>query len=293
MSGGVVPGAGAPQAEEPGAVTGRLRASLASLPAGETRVIEALLAGEDDALHLTVTELAKRASVGVGTVVRACQTVGFKGFQDAKLAVARDRMQVAPRPQDDVDAADGPAEILRKLAVSTDAALRTTPAGVSAEALERAVQLLDDARRIVFLAVGTSAPLAQDAAYRLAGIGLDAVAPLDVHVQHVQSRLLGPEDVVVAVSHTGATNETIAATRVARAAVVAVTSFTTTPLTELATVSLVAGSRETRFRVEAMTSRFAHLLLLDSLYVALYLRRPDRAEAAQALMADVLAEHRF
>lgn len=74
---------------------------------------------------------------------------------------------------------------------------------------------------------------------------------------------------------------------------IAVTSFSTTPLTELADVVLVAGGYETTYRVEAMASRLAHLLVIDSLYTSLVLASGRRAKKAQRLTADVLAEHRY
>ena len=58
-------------------------------------------------------------------------------------------------------------------------------------------------------------------------------------------------------------------------------------------MALVAGGLETRYRVEAMASRLAHLLVLDSLLVSLVLGDPCRSKTAQHLVADVLAEHRF
>ena len=279
-----------------GIIAARVRAAVAGLPAGEARVIDTLLASGPDAIHLTVSEVAKTAGVGVGTVVRACQSTGFKGFQDAKIALSQDRMQSGVRSEDGVESHDSPATILRKLAASTGEALRATPSNIEPDALEKAVELLASARRILFLAVGTSTPFAYDAAYRLTTVGLEASAPADVHAQHLQASLLTPADVVIVVSHTGSTTETIAAAKAAveaGAAVIAVTSFSTTPLTELASVVLVAGGRETAYRVEAMTSRFAHLLVLDSLYVALYLRDPERSRAAQERVASALAEHRF
>jgi DNA-binding MurR/RpiR family transcriptional regulator len=277
-------------------VSERARAGLSAMPSAEARVIEALLAQGADAIHLTVSEVAKTAGVGVGTVVRACQSAGFKGFQDAKIALAQDRVQAAPRVQEGVEPADAAIEILRKLAASTDDALQSAPRSVDPAALASAVDALASARKALFLAVGTSTPLASDAAYRFATIGLDAEAPGDVHAQHVRAGLLRAGDVAVVVSHTGSTTETISAAGAAKragATVVAITSFSTTPLTDLADIRLVAGGRETAYRVEAMTSRFAHLLVLDSLYVALYLKDPERSREAQERMADALSEHRF
>lgn len=74
---------------------------------------------------------------------------------------------------------------------------------VDVREFERAVSVLRWARRVLFVGVGTSAPLAQDAAYRFLTIGVHAEAPPDVHTQHVAARLLGSEDACFAVSHAG------------------------------------------------------------------------------------------
>lgn len=279
-----------------GAEVERVRALASSLSPAESRVVSVLLGQKAEVIHLTVSEAASAAQTGVGTVVRACQRLGYKGFQDTKIALARDLQPLAARVQDDVSAEDGPEQVLAKLASGGDEAVRRIPASVDATALATAVELLRTAGRVLLLGVGTSAPLVQDAAYRLSTIGLAAEAPLDVHVQHVRARLLGPGDVAIAVSHTGSTRETVAASRGATQAgahLIAITSFSHTPLTELSHVDLVAGGCETQFRVEAMTSRLAHLLVLDALYVSVLLAEPERMNTYQDLAQDVLAEHRF
>ena len=79
----------------------------------------------------------------------------------------------------------------------------------------------------------------------------------------------------------------------AGATVIAVTSYLRSPLTELATIVLAAGSREMSFRLEAMASRIAHLVVLDALMVAVAEASPERTEKALNRYADVLAEHRL
>ncbi|AIJ22223.1 MurR/RpiR family transcriptional regulator [Amycolatopsis methanolica] len=258
--------------------------------AERARAAQVLLARGSDVVRMSVSEIAAAAGTGVGTVVRTCQSLGFKGVQDAKIALAQN---LAPLV---IDRGDSPADVLAKLAASSADALQRARSSVDAAALKRAAGMLAAATRVLVLGVGTSAPLAQDAAYWLLTLGIAAEAPADVHVQHVRAGLPRPGDVVVAVSHTGATRETVSADRRATesgAAVVAVTSFATTPLTEVADAALVAGGLETRCRVEAMTSRLAHLVVLDALFVSLLLAEPARSAEAQALVADVLSEHRF
>ena len=116
------------------------------------------------------------------------------------------------------------------------------------------------------------------------------------HVQHVVAQLLAPGDVCLAVSHTGSTQETLAAFRAAAAAgatAIALTSFVRSPITELADLVLVAGSQEITFRVEAVASRLAHLAVLDALLVAVALTTGQRAAEILDLTEQAIAEHRL
>jgi DNA-binding MurR/RpiR family transcriptional regulator len=127
-------------------------------------------------------------------------------------------------------------------------------------------------------------------------VGIEADGPVDPHVQHVRATLLEPEDVALVVSHTGSTRETVAAARAASAAgatVVTVTSFPRSPLTEVADITLVAATRETSYRVEALVSRIAHLVVLDALWVAIAVQAGDAALGLARRINDVISDHRF
>ncbi|MGH3611374.1 MAG: MurR/RpiR family transcriptional regulator [Pseudonocardia sp.] len=197
--------------------------------------------------------------------------------------------------QADVEPDDAPAVVLRKVLRASADAMADAADAVTGDAFGHSVELLTNAAQVLFVGVGTSAPLAADAAYRFRTTGLLTEAPSDVHVQHVAARLLRPDDVCLAISHTGQTRETLAAVTAARAAgaaTIAVTSFSRSSLTKITDVVLIAGSRETNYRVEAMTSRLVHTAVLDALYVATSLAQPDRARRAQELSAEVIAKHR-
>jgi DNA-binding MurR/RpiR family transcriptional regulator len=247
-------------------------------------------------IHMTVSDLAERTGTSVATVVRFCQDIGLKGFADLKIRLAAESIPPERGLHEDVTATDTPATVLDKILRSTAQAITDASGAIDAASFAQAVSVLTRAQRLLIVAVGTSSPLAQDAAYRFRTVGLDAEAPLDPHVQHVSARLLQPADACLAISHTGQTRETLAsitAASQAGAATIALTSFDRSPLTEIAGTCLVAGSRETNFRVEAMSSRIVHSTVLDALYVAFCLADPQRAQTAQQLTAQALTEHRF
>jgi DNA-binding MurR/RpiR family transcriptional regulator len=280
----------------PGRVVALVRGSLPALVPSEARVARFVLEEPAAVIHFSVTELASAANTSATTVMRFCQRVGFKGYQEFKIALAQEAIPPMRQLQADVSEDDSAADILRKVVAAAGEAVGGAATTIEDELFARLVDLINDAERILVVGVGSSAPIVQDIAYRFLTIGLRAEAPLDVHVQHVTASMLGPRDLCLAISHTGSTRETVATVRSAAATgakTVAITSFFRSPLTEIATVSLVTGSKETSYRLEAMASRLAHLAVLDALFVALAIRNRERTLAAQESYGAVLSEHRF
>lgn len=265
------------------------------LSPAEQRVAQAVAESPADVVQMSVSDLAAASRSSVGTVARFCQKLGLRGFHDLKLALARETAPNHRRLAEDVAPGDDAGQIARKVLSGSARALDEAVRAVDPAAVEAVADALLGARRVLFAAVGTSAPLAADAAYRLTTLGLDAVFPGDTHLQHVTARTLRPGDVCFAISHTGATRETIAALRTARAVgatTVVLTSFAGAPIADAADLVLVAGSSETAYRVEAMSSRLVHLALLDALYVTVALRHGP-ARDALAAAEDLLTEHRY
>ncbi|BDZ51889.1 RpiR family transcriptional regulator [Frondihabitans sucicola] len=286
------------ESSTPAAPTGireRIRAALPSFSPAERRVADAVLRDAMAVIHLSVSELAALAETSPATVVRLCASVGLRGYQDLKIRLASESIPNDQRLLGDITADDTVSDVAHKVMDATARAVSQASRTLDAAALDRIVDALIGARRVVFGAVGTSAPLALDTAYRLVTLGIDASFAPDVHTQHVTARMMGAGDVFFAISHTGSTFETLATARAAQSAgatTVALTSFSRSPLTELSDLSVVAGSAETAYRVEAMASRIVHLSVLDALFVSVS-RRSATSTAHLALTEDVLIEHRI
>jgi RpiR family transcriptional regulator, carbohydrate utilization regulator len=280
-----------------GPVTAGIRMRLRELSPVEAQVARVILDQGDGLIYKSASEISTLAGAALSTVVRTCQSLGFKGFQDLKLALARQgRSATGAELQGDVRLGDPPPVVLSKVRDGAREAIEHGLADVDPAGFSRAVRAVLAARRVLCLGVGTSAPLAHDVAYRLMWVGVDTDAPSDPHVQHVRATLLEPEDVALVVSHTGSTRETVSAAQAASAAgatVVAVTSFPRSPLTEVADICLVAATRETAYRIEALASRIAHLVLLEALWVAVAVEGGETALGLTRRINDVISEHRF
>lgn len=270
---------------------GALQAKLPALRPSDAAVVR--LALEEPALVLgaTTAEVAERAGVSPATVVRASRAVGFDGFSELKMALARASGGAGvfmPPPR--LSEAAGMAELAETVLGSHAASIRAIRGTLDVDALDRAVRLLNGAGRVLVAGSGTSSAVALDAAYRLSSIGLMVQAPVDHVSAMTVARLLTAADVLVAVSYTGVTPQTlriVAAAQAAGATVIAVTSFVHSPLARAAEVPLIAGGEDLGLQMAASSSRLAHLTVVDMLHAGVALADMERTGRAADLGIDL------
>jgi DNA-binding MurR/RpiR family transcriptional regulator len=278
------------------APSARIRAMAPSLPPSDRRAAEVLAEWGDDVLARSITEVAQAASVAESTVIRACKRLGFTGFQGLKLAIARERRPELEMVADEITEQDSIADVVGKVFAASASVLSEAATSVNTQAVEAVIEAIVAAERVLFVGMGPSSPITQDAAYRFRSIGIRVDAPVDSLTQHLAARLLGPGDVCVVISHTGATRETLAMVDAARAAgamTAAVTSYARSPLTEAVDHPVIAGGRQLGFRVEAMASRFAHLCVLDAIYVGVAMRTEPHVLDTLAKHHEIATEHQL
>jgi len=291
------PPEGVPEKALKAGVLARIRATFPSLSEAEQRVAGAILARPREAVFLPVKELAQRAGASEATIVRCCRSLGYSGLRELKLALAAETLTTPQHViHETIQPGDSVLTVARKVLRSDQEAIADTLSVLDEAALEGTVAAMLRATRIEFYGIGSSMPVALDAYYRFARLGLPATAVTDPHMQAVSAASLPPGAVAFAISHTGRTRETLDALQKARGAgatCILLSSYANTPLSHLADIVLVTASRETLFRTEALASRLAHLGLLDALYVAVATQRLDEAERALARSDAIIAEHRL
>lgn len=245
---------------------------------------------------MSITDLADAVGASEGSVINFCRGIGLSGFQQLKLSIAQEIVQPVQFIHEDLDRDDTTPTVCRKVFHSGIQALSDTLSVLDPEALARAVEAIAGARRVEIYGIGSSAPIAEDTAYRMLRIGLDARVVIDSHVQAISAARCAPDVATLTISHSGATTETIASTRLAREAgarTIVLTNFGRSPIQAYADIVLFTMARETRFRTEAMASRIAQLCVIDALIAALALADYERSTSALKQTFDVLSSKRF
>ena len=253
-----------------------VRALLPNLAPVEQRVARQVLADPFGTARQAISELAALCDTSATTVVRFCRAVGLRGYPELRIALAaaaaHANQGAGVEPSQDIMPSDDPATVAEKIARADARAVTDTARHLDVGTLVQVVDALASARRIDIYGVGASGYVALDLQQKLQRIGKPAFAWPDPHMAITSAALLGPADVVVALSHTGTTADTIDAMREAGdhgARTVAITNFPRSPITTTADFVLLTAARETAFRSGAMTSRIAQLTVVDCLFVVL------------------------
>lgn len=277
--------------EQPrGSVVATIRSLLPSLLPTERSVASVLLEHSADIIEMSSQQVADLAEASRATVVRTCQSLGFSGYQQLRVLLARDAE--TDTSETTPEGAMGiVSDAFRQLARGVDNML----ALLDPAAIEQTTDLLVAARRVVVVGSGLSTTLAMDTAARLTSVGRPAEAPLDTIGQQISARLLGPDDVLLAVSGSGANAATLRAVTAARragAAVALVTAFGRSPMAQQATVTMVVTTPDLTFRDEIMlATRLPQAILLEGLVGAVASRLGPAATDAKNLALDIIGEN--
>ena len=264
-------------------VLSRIRSASGSLGPSERRVATIVLERPEHVTGWSTAELAEAAGTSTATVIRACQSLGFRGFQHLRLELARS----APMAERDADDAAGTFD---------DAvdAIRLAQESVDLARVDALCDRIRAAGRIVLVGNGFSGPPMQDFAMRLSTLGRSAEAPVDPLAQQFAAHTLGADDLCLALSYSGANVQSLRACTAAAdrgAQVALVTSYARSPLGRVADVVVTTGPVGERHDIDPFFARLGHTIVLHTLVAALAANvdAPDVAEMRHVI-ADALAD---
>jgi len=277
---------------QPGALI-RLRGLYPSLKTALQKVADVILRQPEMAIYASVNEVAAACGVSEATVMRFCRILGFRGFQDFKISLARELVLPVPRPHEEVSDDDDPATIVRKVFQAKSAALQDTLEVMEIEGMEAACRLLLNSGQVLVIGIGGSRTAVAHAGARFLLLGLKAQIYTDFHFMLMAAALLTREDVVLAVSNSGTTRETVETVRAARengAKIIAITNNSLSPLSRESDLVLATAARDTTLPGEANGSLVCQISIIDALFSLMFQARPEQSRKTLARMEQVMGK---
>lgn len=247
----------------------RVRQVLGTLSRAEKRVAVWLLEHPAAVPALPLATLARQAGVSEPTVVRFCRSVGCSGFSDFKLRVTRYLATHVEGLHAAVSASDETATIAHKVIGASVRELQRVQQTLDTTMLQVIAARVAAARRILFIGVGASALVAQDAHNKFFRLGLACAAFCDGPSIAQAASVSDMHTVVIAISKTGESADIIDALIRARGTGATSVAITTpgSRLAKAAELALLVDVDEDTAIYTPMSSRLAQLAVLDVLQV--------------------------
>ena len=272
-----------------------LRSVYQDLTKSEQRIASYIMENAARIMEQTIPELAGNTKSSEITISRFCKKLGFSGLQALKIALAAELSNAGEMEFREIGDKDTDEQVAAKVFQNIMDGLQDTLKILDFQQVTKAVQVLQRARRVAVYGYGNSATVCQDIETRFMRFGMVIQAYADMSQQLTSASLLTKEDVVIAVSHTGATIKLLEAVRVAKragASVIVITSYAQSNLAKLGDVVLTGMGREVHYSSESVASRLIHMAITDVLYTAMARSNPESYHDNIAKMRSVIADTR-
>ena len=259
-------------------------------------VADYLAQNAEDAQYLSISSLARACNVAEATIFRFCRALGFEGYNEMKISLAQANAVPGYFTAQTLEPGTSTETLFEHAAAAFAAAVNGTRSVLDAAAVDAAATLLQRARQVFCFGQGGSGILADEIWARFATISTKFRTAGDSHMELTAASLLGPEDVILFVSYSGATRDMMATLKTARAngvKIILITHFDDAPGTALADVVLLCGARESPLDAGSIPVKASVLYVAEVLVLRFSLDNQEltslsRERVSHALSAKLL-----
>lgn len=256
----------------------KIEASAVSMSKGHKKIASYILENYDKAAFMTASALGERVGTSESTVVRFASELGFKGYPElqkelqqlikSKLTAVQ-RMEVS-------QTLIGDGNIVRTVLNGDIELIRETAEQTSEEGFNKAVDAINNAKKIYILGVRSSAALASFLAFYF-NLVFDCVVLVDTSSNSEmfeQMFRIDENDVCIAISFPRYSKQTVNALRFIhdrKATIISITDTLDSPMAPYTDHLLVAKSN----MASVVDSLVAPLSLINALIVSVTLSKKD------------------
>lgn len=189
-----------------------------NLPKSEKKVADYVINNLPQVLRMTVQMLTKEVGVSEPTVFRFCNSLGFTGFKDFKISVA-ERMSSEDFFFSDINKdnfKNDIQELVTSVLRAEEDTILATIKGIDYVKLNIVADMIIKSNKICFFGVGASGAICKDAMLKFIRLGKSVWGINDYHTACNLISLFKPGDLVICITNTGNTKETVSLLKIAK-----------------------------------------------------------------------------
>ncbi|VWL85122.1 MurR/RpiR family transcriptional regulator [Oceanivirga miroungae] len=214
---------------------------------------------KQDIAIMSLQEISREIKVSEATITRFTRKLGFQGFTDFKLELAR---------EDEMYLEKTNGNYMAKIANNISNMVSATKDLIDINELNKAIGYIENSKNIFTFGIGASGIAAKELQTRFLRFGKIIISESINHFQIMYSSILNEKDLVIAISLTGDTKDLIYPIEIAKkngCKVIAITNHLLSPLAKLADATLLTAGRETPLDGGSLVSKISQLYVVDLL----------------------------
>lgn len=259
---------------------------IPSLSRQERKAALKIIQNPQDVQTMNISTLAKMVNVSNATITRFVKKMNCHDFYDLKLKLASsDSKQTKEITKGSI--ADEVFSFYKDV-------LGDTAEKIDQAELNQVVKLISNCRRIYVFGIGSSGYTAQEMAQRLIRMGITAYPMTESHIMYITSGIIQKDDVILALSSSGNTNDLNEAAELAQknhAKVIAITGVKTSPLFNLADYPILVKNSDFIDNTHFINSQFAMTYVLD--IITTLLLENDTFKQRLSRTVEVVMDNKF
>lgn len=246
-------------------------------------LIEYIKNNIEDVFYKPISQIAKESNIGEATITRFSKKMGFSGLQDFKVTLAQEISSGSKSRtiiNSNIENNEPVIDTAKKLLNSNINTLESTVDIIDGTEIHRSAQLIINAKRIYFVGIGYSGIIAQDSNYKFMRIGLNCVSFDSSHTMIMMASIMEKGDLLVAISHSGETDEIIKTVQLAKqngVDIISITKKKESSLKIISDIHLEYFSEETLLETGSISSKLAQIFLIDLIYTQVVKEKSSEA----------------
>ncbi|MRH41616.1 SIS domain-containing protein [Aquibacillus halophilus] len=258
-----------------------LKNNLNSITPAHQKVAMYILSFPGRVLDQTASQIAKETHTSEASVIRLTKELGFKGFTEFKIKLAKDFGAESDLPvSGNIKQEDTPELIFQK-SITTDLEnLKFVMDMINKDTLNQVVNELVVANKVGFFAIASSFSVAYDAYLRFSKIGLNCFATLDSSAQIMLAQSLNENDVAFAYSRSGQSRIPVKSLKIAKQNGAKTIAITQSPKSEIVEYSDLVITLPKSINNTSEAGNFSEVVpmsIINALYSAVTVRKWDES----------------
>ena len=236
----------------------------------DKKIGEYIIDNPEQIINYNTLQLAEIIQTSQSAIIRFIKKIGYKGYIDFKIDVARSIEENSEFLLDDVISKDESIEnIISKSKNNVLSTVEKTYALIDNQRIKTAVEGINKANNIYLAGVGSSGLICEDFSYKLQRSGKKVFYQVDAHTNLALVSNICKDDLLIAISYSGLTKEILIASEYAKnigAKVISISKALNSALANNTDELLLIPEIEREMRYGAISSRLSSQIITDILY---------------------------